>query len=261
MPVRESYAHGTPSWIDLSTTDPEGAQEFYGPLLGWSFETSPTPEGGKYTMASLKSKSAAGMMQQAEEQAKMGIPPMWNTYISVDDINAAVAKTGEAGGSVMMPPMDVMDAGQMAVVSDPTGAVFCMWQANQHIGSEIVNEPGALTWNELITDDVEAAKAFYNAVFGLNTMDQDMGDGNIYTVLMRGEDMVGGMMAPPMEGIPNHWSVYFAVDNIEDTIAKAAELGGTVLSPVMDIPDVGRMAVVQDPQGATFTAMESAPQA
>ncbi|NNF54217.1 MAG: VOC family protein [Acidimicrobiales bacterium] len=260
MPVRESYAHGTPSWIDLSTTDVEGAQEFYGPLLGWSFETNPTPEGGKYTMASLKNKSAAGMMQQAEEQAQMGIPPMWNTYITVDDLDQAVAKTTEAGGSVMMPPMEVMDSGRMAVITDATGAVVCLWQANNHIGSEIVNEPGALTWNELITDDVDSAKSFYNSVFGLGATEQDMGEGNIYTTLMQGDDMVAGVMLPPMDGLPNHWSVYFAVADVDETVAKATELGGTVLGPVMDIPDIGRMAVLQDPQGATFNAMQAAPQ-
>ncbi len=260
MPVRESYAHGTPSWIDLSTNDVEGAQEFYGPLLGWSFETNPTSGDGKYTMASLKGKSAAGIMQQAEEQTKLGIPPLWNTFITVDDINEAAAKTTEAGGSVMMPPVEVMDSGQMAVVSDSTGAVVSLWQPNIHIGSEIVNEPGALTWNELITDDVEAAKSFYNEVFGLGATEQDMGEGNIYTSLMLGDDMVAGVMLPPMEGIPNQWSVYFAVENVDETVAKAIELGGTVLAPVMDIPDVGRFAVLQDPQGATFNAIEAAAQ-
>lgn len=260
MPVRESYEHGTPSWIDLSTTDPDAAQAFYGPLLGWDFETNPTPEGGKYTMASRKGKTTAGMMQQPAEQAQMGIPSLWNTYITVDDINAAVGKVEGAGGSVMMPPMEVMDAGSMAVVVDPSGAVVCMWQANQHIGSELVNEPGALIWNELITDNGDAAKPFYQEVFGLGIIDQDMGEGNVYSMLTQGETPIAGVMPPPMEGMPNHWSVYFAVEDADAAVAKATELGGTVLGEVMDVPSVGRMVPIQDPQGAVFVAMQPADQ-
>ena len=260
MPVKESYEEGIPSWIDLSTTDTDAAQEFYGGLFNWSFESNPTPGGGKYIMASLNGKNTAGIMQQAPQQAEMGIPPFWNTYISVDDVNASVAKVEAAGGTVMMPPMEVMDSGKMAVVVDPSGAVVGMWQAKEHIGAELVNEPGALIWNELITDNAEAAKPFYQAVFGHGLVDQDMGDGSFYSMFQVNDAVVAGVMPPPMEGMPNHWSVYFAVDDADIAVAKAAELGGSALGPVMDVPDVGRMVPIQDPQGAVFMAMEPSPQ-
>lgn len=258
MPVRTSYAEGTPSWVDLSTTDPASAQAFYGGLFGWEFEANPTDQGGEYVMASLGGKSAAGMMQQSPEQAQMGLPSLWNTYITVDDIAASAAKVDAAGGSVMMPPMQVMDAGHMAVVVDPTGAVVCMWQANEHIGCEVVNESGALIWNEMSNTDVASAKKFYETVFGMSSVDQDMGAPDPYTVFMVGEDMVAGAMPPPMEGIPNHWAIYFGVDDTDASVAKATELGGSVIAPAMDIPGVGRIAGVSDPTGAMFFLMQPA---
>ncbi|MGI9607398.1 MAG: VOC family protein [Acidimicrobiales bacterium] len=261
MPTRESYDHGTPSWVDLMTTDPAGAQAFYGEIFGWDFEDNPTPDGQVYTMASKGGRSAAGMGAQPPEQIEMGIPPMWNTYLTVDDIAAAAGKAEGAGGSVMMPPMEVMEAGSMAVVVDPSGAVVCMWQPGQHIGCEVVNEHGALIWNELLTDNIEAAAPFYNALFGLNTSEVDMGGGMMYTLLECGEAQVAGMMPPPMEGIPNHWSTYFAVDDADATVAKIQELGGSVMGPAFDVPGVGRMAAIQDPQGANFMIMQPEAQA
>lgn len=255
MPTRTEYAQGTPSWIDLSTTDPGAAQSFYGPLMGWSFDTNPTPEGGEYTMATLDGKAAAGMMQQQPEQAKMGIPSLWNTYITVDDVAAAAGRVEEAGGSVMMPPMEVMDAGHMSVVVDPSGAVVCLWQPVESIGCEIVNEPGALCWNELVSDNVAAAVPFYKSVLGIDSAEQDIGGPDPYTMFMVGDAPVGGAMAPPMEGIPNHWSVYFAVGDTEATVAQATELGGTIIAPPFDTP-VGLMAGIQDPTGATFSVIQ-----
>ncbi len=257
MSTRTSYAEGTPSWTDLSTTDPDGARAFYGALFGWEFDANPVPDGGEYIMATLHGKSAAGMMQQRPEQAAMGLPSLWNTYITVEDLAATVAKVEGAGGTVMQPPMDVMDAGHMAVIVDPAGAVVALWQANQHIGSEIVNEPGAMSWNELITDDAGAALPFYKQVLGMDATGQDMGDGRTYTTFMVGENMVGGMLPPPMEGMPNHWSVYFAVEDIEETIAKATELGGQAM-PILDIMP-GRISAIIDPQGATFIAIQMTP--
>ena len=257
MPVKEKYEEGTPSWVDLMTTDPEGAQAFYGALFGWDFQTNPTPDGQEYIMCSLKGHAAAGLGKQAQEQIDMGIPPMWNTYISVNDIEATVAKVADAGGSVMVPPMEVMDAGHMAIIVDSTGAVVSLWQPNQHIGCEIVNEPGALVWNELLDIDVAAATAFYKAVVGLDAEQHDMGGPDPYTVLMNGDAQVAGASNPPMEGIPNQWSVYFAVADADAAIATATELGGTVMAPAYDVPQVGRMAGIQDPAGAMFWIMQA----
>jgi len=259
MSVRESYKQGTPSWFDLMTTDPAGAQEFYGALFGWQYEANPIPEeggGGEYIMVSKNGHSVAGMGQQNPEQVEMGIPPMWTTYITVDDLEAAVGKVEGAGGSVMAPPMEVMEAGHMAVVVDPTGAVVCLWQANMHVGAGLVNEHGAVIWNELITDDMEAAAAFYKGVLGMDTEDQDMGGGQSYTCFKVGDDMVGGILPPPMEGIPNHWTVYFATDDMDASVATVNEKGGSVMGEPFHVPGVGHMAAVSDPQGAMFMLMQ-----
>ncbi|RZV45867.1 MAG: VOC family protein [Acidimicrobiales bacterium] len=260
MPIRTSYAEGTPSWIDLTTSDPAAALAFYGELFGWTFDASPTADGNEYVMASLNGHTAAGMMQQRADLAEMDVPSMWNTYITVDDIAATVAKVESAGGSIMMPSLEAMDAGHMAVVSDTTGAIICLWQPNQHIGCEIVNEAGALTWNELIDDDIPAANAFYAEVFGMAAVAQDMGGGVTYNLFMVGDDMVAGALNPPMEGIPNHWSVYFQVDDADATAERAAFLGGSAMGPATEIPTVGRIVVLQDPTGATFVAIQPADQ-
>lgn len=260
MPAMEKYAEGTPSWVDLMTTDPESAQAFYGALFGWEFQTNPTPDGQEYIMCTLNGSAAAGMGKQGQEQVDMGIPPMWNTYLTVDDIEATVAKVDGAGGSVMMPPMEVMDAGHMAVIVDSTGAVVCLWQPNQHVGCEIVNEPGALVWNELINNDVAAATTFYKAVVGLDSSERDMGAPDPYTVLMNGDAQVAGALNPPMDGIPNHWSVYFAVADADAAVVAATELGGSVTAPAFHIPEVGRIAGIQDPAGAMFWIMQMADQ-
>ncbi len=260
MPVRTSYTQGTPSWVDLSSTDPAASQAFYGGLFGWTFETNPIPEGGEYIMASLNGSTAAGMMQQGEEQAAMGLPSLWNTYFTVDDIAATVASVEGAGGSVMMPPMPVMEAGHMAVVVDPSGAVACLWQAENHIGCEVVNEPGALIWNELVSSDASAALAFYAQLFGVDTMEQDMGADEPYRMLVIDENPIAGVMPPPMEGIPNHWSVYFAVADLESALAKTTELGGAVVVPAFEVPGVGHMAGITDPTGAMSMLLEAGPQ-
>ena len=155
--------------------------------------------------------------------------------------------------------MDVMDAGRMAVVADPTGAVLCLWQAKGNIGAQIVNEPVSLTWNELMTPDIEAAKAFYAGLFGWKGDTMQMGgDGPPYTLWMLGEGGVGGAMPPPMEGMPAFWGVYFAVADCDATVAKAKELGASVLNGPMDVPEVGRMAALMDPQGAAFSVIKNA---
>lgn len=258
MSVKTSYSQGTPSWVDLSTTDPAAAQAFYGELFGWTFVANETP-GDDYIMASLDGSAAAGMMQQSADQAAMGLPSMWNTYFSVDDINATVASVEDAGGSVMMPPMAVMDAGHMAVVVDPSGAVACLWQAQQHIGCEVVNEPGALIWNELLSSDVPAALGFYAKAFGIGTMEQDMGQPEPYRMLVVDEQPIAGAMAPAMDGIPNHWSVYFAVADVDAALSKTTELGGKVVVPALDVPGVGRLGGIEDPTGAMCMLMEPAP--
>jgi len=202
-----------------------------------------------YTMFSKDGKAVAGCGPVPME----GLPPVWNSYVNVDSVDDTIAKVEAAGGTVVMPAMDVMTAGRMAFVADPTGASFGLWQAGDHKGAQLVNEDGTLTWNELITDDPGRATAFYSAALGWRAEDSDMPGDIEYTTWMVGEDMVGGMMpkTEQMGDMPNNWGVYFSVDDCEGSAAKVKQLGGSVLREPFDTP-VGRMAVVADPQGAAF---------
>lgn len=258
MPTRDSYPAGVPSWIDLSTTDPAGAKSFYGSLFGWTFEDDPTGDGGVYTMCRRNGRDAAGLSEQSPEQAAMNIPPLWNSYVTVDDLSATVARVEPSGGQVMMPPMEVMTFGHMAVVVDPTGAVLCLWEPREHIGAGIVNEHGALIWNELMTTDPAEASAFYAEVLGWGNEVMDMsavGGTGVYTLFTVGDAQIAGAMVPPVEGIPSHWGVYFGVDDAAATVAQVTASGGTVMMEPMDSPP-GILAACQDPQGATFSIMQ-----
>jgi predicted enzyme related to lactoylglutathione lyase len=254
MPERTSYAQGTPNWVDLQTTDQEAAKTFYAGLLGWTFDDQPMPQGEVYSMALLGKDTVAAIAPQPPEMAAAGAPVMWNTYIAADSVDDAVAKVEAAGGQIVMQPFDIGDAGRMAFVTDPSGAAVAFWQANQHIGATRVNEPGTVIWNELITDDPTAA-AFYEKVLGITTSKMDMGAGGYTLFHAVGGEMAGGTVGPQMPGTPNHWHVYFAVADADAAAAMVRELGGEVLAEPFDTP-VGRMAVVRDPQGATFSIMQ-----
>jgi predicted enzyme related to lactoylglutathione lyase len=214
-------------------------------------------EGQVYSMAKLGGADVAAIAPQSPELAAAGVPPMWNTYIAVDSVDDAVTRVEAAGGQVAMAPFDVMDAGRMAFVLDPGGAPVAFWQASQHIGASLVNEPGAITWNELITDN-SAAVPFYQQVLGMSTEKIDMGTGE-YTMFLAGGEQVGGSIGPQMPGVPNHWHVYFSVADADAAAAKITELGGSVLVGPFDMP-VGRMAVATDPQGAAFSIIKLADQ-
>jgi uncharacterized protein len=258
MTTITSYPHGVPSWIDLATPDPDASQSFYTALFGWDYDVEPTDQpGSDYVMARKDGHSVAGMMQLSDQMAASGMPPVWSTYVTVDDVDSAVAGVGPAGGTVLQPPMDVMDAGRMAVVSDPAGAVICMWQAGQHIGAEMVNEHGALTWNELITPDPAAVTPFYSAVFGWTAQTAPMptGEYTVFHVAGGNENGIAGAMPPPMPGLPAFWGIYFNVDDAAATVAKARELGAQVLMEPTPVPGVGTLATLVDPQGAAFSVM------
>ena len=255
-----SYAHGVPSFTDLATPDPDASQRFYGALFGWDFDTRPAGPDATYTMCSKDGKVAAGMMQLSPEMAQSGMPPVWSSYVTVDDLEAATAKVAPAGGQVMRPPMDVMDAGRMAVVTDSAGAVFCLWEAGESIGSEVVNEHGAVTWNELLTPDPAQAAGFYGELLGwtAQTMPMPMGDYTVFFVEGGNENGIAGSMTPPMPGMPPAWLVYFNVDDCDATAELATEHGATVMGQPMDVPGVGRLVPIQDPQGAMFAVMTPA---
>lgn len=256
MGERTSHPPGTFSWVDLATTDAAGAKRFYGELFGWEFEDDPVGEGIVYTMCLIDGKSVCAISGQREEERSQ-VPPHWNNYVTVEAVDASTGKAKELDGNVMMEPFDVFDAGRMSVIAEPTGAVLCMWEPRNNIGAELVNVPGALTWNELATKDVERAKEFYGALFGWGFEAIDGGGGMPYTVIHNGDRSNGGIREQSeMEaGIPPNWVPYFAAETVDDTVAKAGELGGRVLVQPMTVP-AGRFAAIADPQGAVFAVFE-----
>jgi uncharacterized protein len=253
----DRYDHGVPSWVDLGVPDIGKAIAFYSSLFGWQIEQGP-PEAGGYSVALLRGRAAAGIGPQMNPG-----PPYWTTYVSVDSADDAVAKAKAAGGNVLMEPMDVMDAGRMGVIQDPVGAVISVWQPNQMPGAGIVNEPNSFSWNELVTTDIEKSKEFYKAVFGWGSQTHGEDSPMPYTEWKIGDRSVGGMMPkPPMmpAEVPPHWGVYFSVDGTEAAMDKVKELGGQVLMGPMDV-EPGKIAVVQDDQGAVFNIITlAAPQ-
>jgi predicted enzyme related to lactoylglutathione lyase len=258
---KSEYAPGTPSWVDVSVPDPDAAADFYSAIFGWEIHDAGDPEEtGGYRMATLGDKYVAGIGPIQGE----GQPPSWTTYVSTDDADATAAKVKEAGGMVFAEPFDVMEAGRMAVFADPTGAVFAVWEAKQHPGAQVVNEPGTFGWNELNTRDPEAAKAFYGSVFGWRGQKFDNGGGPDYATWHLGENDngVGGLIdmrgAVPDE-VPPHWLVYFNVDDTDATIDQVKERGGDVAFGPEEIPNVGRFAVLTDQQGAHFAVIKVQP--
>src|SRR5580658_384199 len=256
MSTREDYPAGVPCWVDTNQPDPVAAARFYSGLFGWQTEDAMPPDAGShYYMARIDGRDAAAISSQPP-----GTPPqaVWNTYIRVESADDAAAQVREAGGRVL---------------SEPEGAVFCVWQPGSHRGSAAVNEHGAVNFNNLHTDDVEAARAFYGAVFGWTTIDAGSpmwalpGYGDHLEELNPG--MRAGMKqmgAPdgfvdvvatilPREGGPARWSVTFAVDDVDAITARARELGGSVLAEPQNAPWV-RFAVLADPAGASFTASQ-----
>ncbi|HEY4398017.1 MAG TPA: VOC family protein [Acidimicrobiia bacterium] len=279
MPERDGYIPGVPCWVDTNQPDPEAAVAFYRGLFGWDFEDTMPPDApGHYFIARIR-----GLDVAAVSSPPPGAPPMamWNTYISVDSADETATKVKNAGGQVLTDPFDVMDAGRMAVFTDPEGAAFCVWQAKQHKGAQIVNETGSLNFNVLNTRDAASAKPFYSAVFGWETL--NMSGGQFWTLPAYGdyleqltpgirkmtadmgaagfENVVAAIQPLPEDAaeVPAHWAVQFSTDDADLTAANAAELGGEVLAPPVDVP-WARITVLADPQGATFIASKFVPE-
>jgi hypothetical protein len=252
MSERTSYTPGTPSWVDLSTPDPDAAKRFYGGLFGWeTLEPGTVEETGGYAMFTLNGKMVAGVGPVMDPSQ----PPIWSTYISTDDVDAAVARAKGAGAQALVEPMDVMDAGRMAFVAHPAGGIVGFWQPRNHTGAQVVNEPGSLTWNQLHTRDKDGATAFYGEVFGWSR-----GDFGGIPVFNLGENGIAGMMDMPPgtpDEVPAYWMTIFAVADADDSVAKAAELGGSVVVPPGEIEGVGNFALLTDPQGVYFGIIAS----
>ncbi|NJN96999.1 MAG: VOC family protein [Anaerolineales bacterium] len=252
MTEMTAYTPGTFCWIDLNTSDAAAAKKFYSELMGWQMVDLPMGPDMTYTMFQVDGKDVAGMSQQGPDE--QGIPPHWNSYVSVANVEEIATRAKSLGGTVLAEPFDVMDSGRMVVIQDPTGAVVAGWQPQQHIGARLVNEPGALCWNELATRDSQNSSDFYTQLFGWTAQTQPMGETN-YTVFNNGDNMNAGMIEMTAEwgDIPPHWMVYLTVTDCDASAEKVTALGGKVLVPPTDIPNMGRFAVVQDPQGAVFS--------
>jgi predicted enzyme related to lactoylglutathione lyase len=259
LPTRdESWPNGTPCWIDVMVTDPAAAKQFYSSLFGWDIQDGP-PEAVGYAMCMLKGRAVAAISPKPEGNPS---PNVWSTYLASDDLDATAAKAKDAGSNFMMEPMDVMTAGRLAFGMDPTGAAYGIWQAGDHKGVGIFNEPAALIWNELMTRDYEGAKAFYSSAFGYEY--DEIGDASFqYSTIKRSDgEVVGGIGAMgadvPSDMAPA-WTVYFNVADTDATAAKAAELGATIVRAPWDTP-FGRMAMIQGAQGESFSIMAAPPQ-
>jgi predicted enzyme related to lactoylglutathione lyase len=257
MPEVKSYAPGTPCWVDLTTSDPDGARAFYSSLFGWELEVGPA-ETGYYAQAKARGLPVAGINGQPKPDE---LPVAWMTYLATDDLDDTVKRVLENGGTVTMAPMEVMGQGRMAIAIDPTGAAFGLWEAGAHFGAALMNEPGAVCWNELGTRDLGGARRFYSAVFGYEWEDVDTGEGGpeYATFAVEGRAVGGAYtMSDDMPAeVPPSWMADFAVEDADATVAKAEELGGGVNMPAVDSP-YGRFAILRDTQGGVFSVIRLA---
>ncbi len=254
------HPHGQPSWVDLMSPDVDKSKEFYSALFGWDADDQFDDDGNRiYTMFRRNGQDVAGLGGQMPGME--GMPGVWNSYVSVDDAEAITKKVEAAGGTVMAPPMQVMDSGSMAIFQDPAGAVFSVWQPDTMIGAQVGNEPNTYAWNELMSRDVETAKGFYADVFGWEYDGMDMGPMGIYNVVRGGENEgLAGLMTMPAEmpeQVPNHWNVYFMAEDVDALAERVTQLGGSIVNPPMDSP-VGRLATFHDPQNGSFSVMQPA---
>jgi uncharacterized protein len=244
-----------PVWMDLGTRNMEASKRFYSELFGWTTSESPDPDLGGYTVYQLDGKAVGGVMDLGDNPA----PNSWLPYIGVSDVRATVDAVKAAGGEVLVEPMDVKTHGSMAVIRDAAGAAIGLWQPGDNPGWDVHGQALSVCWNELHTDETEAAKRFYGEVFGWVAKTQTFPGGE-YTTFSRdgGDDFagMGGLMGAPVA----HWLTYIAVDDCDATAAKAKELGATVLTEPADIPEVGRFAVLIDPEQAAFAVLQPLPQ-
>ena len=260
MPNIEKHAPGAFCWVELATTDQAAASNFYAKIFGWSVKSFPIGPNDFYTTFQLEGRDAAAGCTLRPEQLSRGVPPHWNLYIAVEGADATAARAAELGGTVLAPPFDVFDAGRMAVLQDPTGAAFSLWQPNKNRGTGISASHGTLCWADLNTPDQPRAGQFYSDLFGWQIMKEDEDPAHNYWHIKNGEEFIGGIppSAHQQPGTPAHWMAYFAVSDCDATAAAARNLGATLYMPPTDFEDVGRISVIADLQGATFAIFKAA---
>jgi len=257
MPEVTGHAPGSFCWTELNTSDPAAAKKFYSGLFNWEAEDMPAGPDMVYTMLKIRGREIGAMCGLQPEQKAHGIPPHWMSYVAVESADDTAKKAASLGGTVMADAFDVMDVGRMAIIQDPQGATFCVWQAKAHIGAKLVGENGTFCWDELWTTDRKKAAEFYKGLFGWGAKEGDMGGMGVYTEWQNAGQSIGGMMEmpPEMGPVPPNWLPYFMVEDCNTTTDKAAASGGKVSVPPTDIPNVGRFSVIQDPQGAVISAI------
>jgi predicted enzyme related to lactoylglutathione lyase len=257
MPQIEKHAPGNFCWIELATSDQNAAKAFYTSLFGWTVNEFPMGPDAFYTIFQLAGADAAAGYTLRPDQLAQGVPPHWMLYVSVEDAAAVAQRVSEAGGQVLAPAFDVAEMGRMAVLQDPTGATFSVWQPKSHVGIGVAGDHGALCWADLNTNDVERASEFYKSVFGWTL---EPGKNDDYLHIKRDANYIGGI--PPAAGLqpgmPPHWLIYFAVADCAQTAKRAVELGGKVFMEPLTMENVGVMAVLADPQGAAFALHQAA---
>jgi len=243
MPVIDKYEPGMFCWIELATNDAAAAKSFYKSVFDWTINDNPMPDGSVYTMLQVDGQSLGALYESKDAR------PVWNSYVSVTNVDESAQRAQENGANVVAPPFDVMDVGRMAVIADPAGASLCLWQAGKTIGATVRGDNNTLCWNELMTPDIERAREFYKTLFGWNLKVTPE-----YTEIDLGSTGIGGMMqiTPEMQGMPTAWTPYICVADADATVAKIKSGGGQVFMGPHEIPNVGRFAVCADPQGAMF---------
>ena len=255
----DKHPAGSFCWVELMTTDQNAAKSFYSSLFGWAVTDNPMGPGEFYSIFKIDGRDAAAGYTMRKEQRDTGVKPNWGLYIAVDSADQAAAKASQSGGKILQPVFDVMDQGRMAVIQDPTGAVFCVWQSKKSTGIGISGVNGTLCWADLSTGDPERAGKFYSQLFGWK-LEKGEKDTSGYLHIKNGEHFIGGV--PPATHrdpkTPPHWLIYFLCDDVAASSAKAAKLGGKVVMPPQAMEGVGTWSIVTDPQGAVFALFKSA---
>ena len=249
MGKRTSYRPGTFSWVDLATTDPAAAKSFYSSLFGWDLEDNAAGDGTVYTLCHVDGDAVCGLFGMSEDIRAAGVPPHWTSYVTVTEADDATARARELGGDVGRDPFDVMDLGRMAVLKDPQGAVFAVWQPGTRLGAERVNDIGCLCMNELATSDLEGAASFYSGLFGWTMEVADTGPGGPPLVSAINDGRLNASVSLAEGGASPHWRPYFTVESTETTMERVGELGGREVLAPLEIGH-GSIALALDPQGA-----------
>jgi len=259
MKIIDHAVPGNFCWAELATSNQAEAKKFYESLFGWAADDTPLGPGEFYTMFKLEGRTVGAAFTLRAQEVKQGVPPHWGVYVAVKSADEIAAKVAGLGGTLLAPAFDVFDAGRMAIIQDPTGATFQVWQPNKNWGFQIAEIPGTVCWADLMTNDTKKAEAFYSGLLGW-TFDPGQKPGD-YLHIKNGETFIGGM--PPAgtagPGVPPHWLFYFYVTDCDASTAKATSLGAKVYMPAMTMEGVGRFSVVADPQGASFSLFQPMP--